>query len=62
MLLVEAGHTFGFVSKVPLLAVYLQGGSNDWKFQSTPQKYSSKGMYDKVGGLIYVFSLSQTLE
>ncbi|KAL5274269.1 hypothetical protein ACFFRR_000806 [Megaselia abdita] len=48
VLLIEAGHTFGFISKVPLLAVYLQGSSNDWKFQSTPQKHSSWGMHDKI--------------
>lgn len=48
VLLVEAGHTFGFVSKIPLLAVFVQGSSNDWKFQSVPQKYSSRAMYDNV--------------
>lgn len=62
VLLVEAGHTFGFASKVPLLAVYLQGGTNDWQFQSTPQKYSSRGMYNKVGLLLEFFTLMRVIK
>lgn len=53
VLLIEAGHTFGVASKVPLLSVYSQGGKNDWKFKSTPQKHSSKGMYNSVNILLF---------
>ncbi|XP_002000124.2 neither inactivation nor afterpotential protein G [Drosophila mojavensis] len=47
ILLIEAGGSFGYFSRIPLLATFQQKGINDWSFLSVPQKYSSKGLIEK---------------
>ncbi|ALC46368.1 ninaG, partial [Drosophila busckii] len=47
VLLIEAGGSFGFLSRIPLLTTFQQKGINDWSFLSAPQKYSSKGLLDQ---------------
>ncbi|KAL9873155.1 neither inactivation nor afterpotential protein G isoform 2-T3 [Glossina fuscipes fuscipes] len=44
VLLVEAGSSFGFLSKIPLLTTFQQKGLNDWNFVTVTQKYSSKSL------------------
>lgn len=47
MLLVEAGGSFGYLSRIPLLTTFQQKGLNDWSFLSVPQKFSSKGLIER---------------
>lgn len=47
VLLVEAGGSFGFLSRIPLLTTFQQKGLNDWSFLSVPQKFSSKGLIEQ---------------
>ncbi|XP_049304539.1 neither inactivation nor afterpotential protein G isoform X1 [Bactrocera dorsalis] len=44
VLLIEAGDSFGLLSKIPLLTTFQQKGLNDWGFVSEPQVYSSRGL------------------
>ncbi|XP_037925104.1 neither inactivation nor afterpotential protein G isoform X2 [Hermetia illucens] len=48
ILLIEAGHLFNPLSKIPLLATVLQHSKNDWQFKSVPQKYSSSGLTNQM--------------
>lgn len=48
VLLIEAGGEFNILSKIPLTPTLIQRGSNDWSFSSTPQKFSSFGLKNKV--------------
>lgn len=48
VLLIEAGQQFGPLSIIPLLAVTLQKGKEDWAFETTSQKFSSKGLHNQV--------------
>ncbi|XP_030572132.1 neither inactivation nor afterpotential protein G [Drosophila novamexicana] len=47
VLLIEAGGSFGFLSRIPLLTTFQQKGTNDWSFLSVPQKHSSKGLIEQ---------------
>uniref|UniRef100_W8C2E1 Neither inactivation nor afterpotential protein G n=1 Tax=Ceratitis capitata TaxID=7213 RepID=W8C2E1_CERCA len=47
VLLIEAGESFGVLSKIPLLATFQQKGLNDWGFLSEPQVYSSRGLVEQ---------------
>lgn len=47
VLLIEAGGSFGYLSRVPLLTTFQQKGINDWSFLSAPQKHSSKALIDQ---------------
>lgn len=47
VLLVEAGGSFGYLSRIPLLTTFQQQGLNDWSFLSVPQKFSSKGLIEQ---------------
>ncbi|KAG7203346.1 hypothetical protein KM043_013422 [Ampulex compressa] len=46
VLLVEAGGYFNWLSTVPLVAPFMQGSEVDWAFQTEPQRYSSKGLWN----------------
>ena len=48
VLLIEAGDSFGLLSKIPLLTTFQQKGLNDWGFLSEPQVYSSRGLGEQV--------------
>lgn len=48
VLLIEAGGEFNFLSRIPSTPTAIQRGANDWSFVSTPQKYSSFGLKNKV--------------
>lgn len=48
ILLIEAGGEFNFLSRIPSTPTAIQRGINDWSFVSTPQKYSSFGLKNKV--------------
>ncbi|XP_055547727.1 neither inactivation nor afterpotential protein G [Wyeomyia smithii] len=47
VLLIEAGNIFGAASIVPLLSTALQLTKFDWAFRTTPQKYSSRGLFQQ---------------
>ncbi|KAH8311990.1 hypothetical protein KR044_008902, partial [Drosophila immigrans] len=47
VLLIEAGGSFGYLSRIPLLTTFQQKGINDWSFLSVPQKHSSKGLIER---------------
>ncbi|EDV95090.1 neither inactivation nor afterpotential protein G [Drosophila grimshawi] len=47
VLLIEAGGSFGYLSRIPLLSTFQQMGPNDWSFLSVPQKHSSKGLIEQ---------------
>ncbi|XP_023170834.2 neither inactivation nor afterpotential protein G isoform X2 [Drosophila hydei] len=47
VLLIEAGGSFGYLSRIPLLTTFQQKGINDWSFLSVPQKHSSKGLLEQ---------------
>lgn len=61
VLLIEAGEKFGVLSRIPLLSTALQGSYMDWAFKTVPQKYSSKGLLNQVGEVVYVPSQWQCL-
>ncbi|XP_068085272.1 uncharacterized protein [Anabrus simplex] len=48
VLLVEAGHEFGWVSTIPLAAPLLQNTVHDWSYRTTPQLFSSWGLQDQT--------------
>ncbi|CAG9134881.1 unnamed protein product [Plutella xylostella] len=48
VLLVEAGDQMGYFTKIPLTATAAQQGPNDWSVRTTPQKYSSFGMWNQT--------------
>jgi choline dehydrogenase len=48
VLLIEAGGIFNGLSIIPLLSTFMQGTRMDWKLKSTQQKYSSRGLIDKI--------------
>lgn len=48
VLLVEAGDQMGYFTKIPLTPTAAQLGPSDWSVRSTPQKYSSFGLWDRV--------------
>ncbi|XP_013169747.1 PREDICTED: neither inactivation nor afterpotential protein G [Papilio xuthus] len=48
VLLVEAGDQMGFFTKIPLTSTAAQQGPNDWSVRTTPQKYSSFGLWDQT--------------
>lgn len=48
ILLIEAGGIFNGLSIVPLLSTFMQGTRMDWNLKSLPQKYSSRGLIDRV--------------
>ncbi|CAG9791096.1 unnamed protein product [Diatraea saccharalis] len=45
VLLVEAGDHMSYFTKIPLTATAAQQGPNDWSVRTTPQKYSSFGLW-----------------
>lgn len=47
VLLIEAGGSFGYLSRIPLLTTFQQKGINDWSFLSAPQRHSSKGLIEQ---------------
>ncbi|XP_068622875.1 neither inactivation nor afterpotential protein G [Battus philenor] len=48
VLLVEAGDHMGFFTKIPLTSTAAQLGPDDWSVRTTPQKYSSFGLWDQT--------------
>lgn len=48
VLLIEAGSTFSPLAMVPFLTSQQQKSQNDWKLETTSQKYSSFGFADQV--------------
>lgn len=48
VLLIEAGGTFSPLSMIPFLTSQQQRTQNDWKLETTSQKYSSFGFVDQV--------------
>lgn len=48
VLLIEAGGTFSPFSMIPFLTSQQQRTQNDWKLETTSQKYSSFGFVDQV--------------
>lgn len=55
VLLVEAGDHMGFFTKIPLTSTAAQQGPNDWSFRTTPQKYSSFGLWDQVSTILFFY-------
>ncbi|XP_060650783.1 neither inactivation nor afterpotential protein G [Drosophila nasuta] len=47
VLLIEAGGSFGYLSRIPILTTFQQKGINDWSFLSMPQKHSSRGLIER---------------
>ncbi|KAL7730830.1 hypothetical protein ACLKA6_003593 [Drosophila palustris] len=47
VLLIEAGGSFGYLSRIPLLTTFQQKGINDWSFLSASQRHSSKGLIEQ---------------
>ncbi|KAH8359019.1 hypothetical protein KR093_003955, partial [Drosophila rubida] len=47
VLLIEAGGSFGYLSRIPLLTTFQQKGINDWSFLSVPQQHSSRGLIER---------------
>ncbi|CAH0399327.1 unnamed protein product [Chilo suppressalis] len=45
VLVVEAGDHMGYFTKIPLTATAAQQGPNDWSVRTTPQRFSSFGMW-----------------
>ncbi|XP_041980619.1 neither inactivation nor afterpotential protein G [Aricia agestis] len=48
VLLIEAGDHMGYFTRIPLTATAAQQGPNDWSVRTTPQKYSSFGLWDQT--------------
>ncbi|XP_049871619.1 neither inactivation nor afterpotential protein G [Pectinophora gossypiella] len=48
VLLLEAGDHMGYFTKIPLTPTAAQLGPNDWSVRTTPQKYSSFGLWDQT--------------
>lgn len=48
VLLIEAGSTFSPFAMIPFLTSQQQRTQNDWKLETTSQKYSSFGFADQV--------------
>lgn len=48
ILVIEAGTTFGFMSKIPILTTFQQKTAHDWQFQTVSQKFSSRGFVEQV--------------
>lgn len=48
VLLIEAGGTFSPMAMIPFLTSQQQRTQNDWKLETTSQKYSSYGFVDQV--------------
>ncbi|XP_028166458.1 neither inactivation nor afterpotential protein G-like [Ostrinia furnacalis] len=48
VLLVEAGDHMGYFTKIPLTPTAAQQGPNDWSVRTTPQKYSSFGLWGQT--------------
>lgn len=54
VLLIEAGGTFSPFSKIPFLTSQQQRTQNDWKLETTSQKYSSFGFVDQVNDSVHI--------
>ncbi|CAH2087700.1 unnamed protein product [Euphydryas editha] len=48
VLLVEAGDHMGYFTKIPLTSTAAQQGANDWSVRTSPQKYSSFGLFNQT--------------
>ncbi|CAH2048994.1 unnamed protein product, partial [Iphiclides podalirius] len=48
VLLVEAGDHMGFLTNIPMTSTAAQLGPNDWSVHTTPQKYSSFGLWNQT--------------
>ena len=47
VLLLEAGQSEDFMTEIPSFNIYVQRGTQDWHFESTPQKYSFGAVSDR---------------